>query len=117
MRHHAGVGGLQCRGNLTYALTLVCAHERRNGFTGALLFNGITAEPRFGAYAWQVRSVLEQQHLELWDGFACSVVRVGHSFRDLIRETGHADRTGDLTQLKSLGITKLRYPVLWETIA
>jgi dTDP-4-dehydrorhamnose reductase len=61
--------------------------------------------------------MLEQQRLELWGGFECSLVRVGHSFRDLIKETGHADRTGDLTQLKSLGITKLRYPLLWETIA
>src|SRR3954447_24042756 len=61
--------------------------------------------------------MLEQQRLELWGGFECSLVRLGHSFRDLIKETGHADRTGDLTQLKSLGIKKLRYPVLWETIA
>jgi dTDP-4-dehydrorhamnose reductase len=61
--------------------------------------------------------MLEQQPLELWGGFECSLVRLGHSFRDLIRETGHADRTGDLRQLKSLGITKLRYPILWETIA
>jgi dTDP-4-dehydrorhamnose reductase len=61
--------------------------------------------------------MLNQQRLELWGGFECSLVRLGHSFRDLTRETGHADRTGDLRQLKSLGITKLRYPILWETIA
>src|SRR3954453_5634748 len=61
--------------------------------------------------------MLERRRLELWGGFECSVVRVRDSFRNLITETGHAERTEDLSQLKSLGIKKLRYPIIWETFA
>jgi len=55
--------------------------------------------------------------LQLWGGVECSVVRVGDTWRDQVRETGHQDRPGDLSRIASLGITTLRYPVLWERCA
>lgn len=52
--------------------------------------------------------------LELWGGFECTVNRLGDSYFDQIVRTGHQDRPQDLDLVARLGITKLRYPVLWE---
>ena len=52
--------------------------------------------------------------VELWGGIEASVIRVGESWRDQVRETGHQDRPGDLGLIAGLGIRTLRYPVLWE---
>ncbi|WP_426266488.1 family 1 glycosylhydrolase [Sphingomonas sp. LHG3443-2] len=59
----------------------------------------------------------DQQPLELWGGTECTVVRVGDEYRDQVRETGHRTRLGDLDALAELGVTTVRYPILWETIA
>ncbi|MGI4943907.1 MAG: family 1 glycosylhydrolase [Janthinobacterium lividum] len=56
--------------------------------------------------------------LELWGGVECSVVRVGDTWRDQVRETGHHGRgLDDLARIAALGIRTLRYPVLWERVA
>ncbi|HEU0043085.1 family 1 glycosylhydrolase [Sphingomonas sp.] len=55
--------------------------------------------------------------MELWGGVECTVNRVGDRFRDQTVETGHHDRIEDLARFAELGITALRYPVLWERIA
>lgn len=55
--------------------------------------------------------------LELWGGPECTVNRVGRAFRDQLRETGHEGRIEDLDRYAALGITAIRYPVLWERIA
>lgn len=52
--------------------------------------------------------------LELWGGLECSVVRLGETWRDQVRDTGHHDRSGDLFQVAALGIRTMRYPILWE---
>jgi dTDP-4-dehydrorhamnose reductase len=52
--------------------------------------------------------------LELWAGFECTVNRLGNSYCDQIVRTGHQHRPHDLDLAAGLGITKLRYPVLWE---
>lgn len=53
--------------------------------------------------------------LQLWGGVECSVVRVGDTWRDQVRETGHHARgVRDLDLLAALGLRTLRYPVLWE---
>jgi len=52
--------------------------------------------------------------LELWGGHECTVNRVGDSFHDQTRRSGHHDRAGDLELFASLGVKALRYPVLWE---
>jgi len=57
------------------------------------------------------------QALELWGGPECTVNRVGDTLRDQTRESGHHDRPEDLDLFARLGITALRYPLLWERVA
>lgn len=57
------------------------------------------------------------QALELWGGPECTVNRVGQALRDQIRESGHHDRIEDLDLFARLGITAIRYPLLWERVA
>ena len=52
--------------------------------------------------------------LELWGGLECTVNRVGDSYFDQVKRTGHHERLEDLDLFAGLGIKKLRYPVLWE---
>ena len=55
--------------------------------------------------------------LELWGGIECTVLRVGETWRDQLRESGHYSRISDLDAVAGLGFRKLRYPVLWEHVA
>ncbi|QPQ56369.1 sugar nucleotide-binding protein [Allosphingosinicella flava] len=55
--------------------------------------------------------------LELWGGVECSTTRVGDAWRDQVAETGHRDRSDDMDLIADLGITALRYPILWESIS
>ena len=55
--------------------------------------------------------------LALWGGAECTVNRVGDAFFDQSQATGHDDRGADLDLLAELGITAIRYPVLWERVA
>ena len=55
--------------------------------------------------------------LELWGGAECTVNRTGNAFRDQSRLTGHHDRADDLARLAELGISALRFPLLWERVA
>lgn len=57
------------------------------------------------------------EELEVWAGPECSVVRIGDRWRDQLKLTGHADRLEDLDAVASIGIRKIRYPVLWERVA
>ena len=52
--------------------------------------------------------------IELWGGHECTVNRVGDTYRDQTRLTGHHDRLDDLDRFARLGLKRLRYPVLWE---
>lgn len=52
--------------------------------------------------------------LEMWGGVECSHVRVRTGLRNQLELTGHAHRLEDLDRIATLGITTLRYPVLWE---
>ena len=52
--------------------------------------------------------------LELWGGVECTVNRVGNAWRDQTRISGHHDRPDDLDLFAALGISRLRYPVLWQ---
>ncbi|MBD0273637.1 MAG: hypothetical protein ICV73_17130, partial [Acetobacteraceae bacterium] len=60
---------------------------------------------------------LAARRLELWGGIECTVLRVGDTWRDQLREAGHYTRIGDLDAVAELGLHKLRYPVLWEHVA
>lgn len=55
--------------------------------------------------------------LELWGGHECTVNRVGDVWHDQSVASGHQDRPSDLQRFAELGLTSLRYPVLWERIS
>lgn len=55
--------------------------------------------------------------LELWGGVECTIARVGDEYRDQTLETGHRLRRGDIDLIAGLGVTTVRYPILWETVA
>ena len=55
--------------------------------------------------------------LEAWAGVECTVNRVGDVYHDQSVRSGHHDRLADLDLIASLGVTRLRYPVLWERVA
>ncbi len=52
--------------------------------------------------------------LDIWGGIECTRNRVGDRFFDQIKMSGHDERIADLDQIADLGISVLRYPVLWE---
>lgn len=54
--------------------------------------------------------------LELWGGIECSVTRVGDTWRHEIAELGLALDARQLAAIAALGFTRLRFPVLWETV-
>ena len=54
--------------------------------------------------------------LELWGGHECTVNRVGDQYFDQTVRSGHQDRPDDLDRIAALGLTTLRYPVLWERV-
>jgi dTDP-4-dehydrorhamnose reductase len=53
----------------------------------------------------------------LWGGIECTVNRVGDRYFDQLERSGHAQRASDIDLFADLGLTTLRYPVLWERIA
>jgi dTDP-4-dehydrorhamnose reductase len=52
--------------------------------------------------------------LELWAGVECTVNRVGDEYFDQLELNGHAARPDDLDLFADLGVSAMRYPVLWE---
>jgi dTDP-4-dehydrorhamnose reductase len=52
--------------------------------------------------------------MELWAGPECTVNRVGDEYRDQLVASGFDRRLEDLDRLAGLGITRLRFPMLWE---
>ncbi len=55
--------------------------------------------------------------LALWGGIECTVNRVGDNYFNQATQSGHESRPGDIDRLQSLGVTAMRYPVLWERVA
>lgn len=51
---------------------------------------------------------------ELWGGIECTINRVQDQYLDQLEYAGHYERITDLDHLENLGISKLRYPVIWE---
>jgi dTDP-4-dehydrorhamnose reductase len=54
---------------------------------------------------------------ELWGGAECTIVRLQDAYRDQAAETGHRDRSSDIDLMAELGLTTVRYPILWESVA
>ncbi len=55
--------------------------------------------------------------LQLWAGPECTVNRVGERYFDQLEATGFAHRLDDIDRLASLGIARMRFPLLWERMA
>lgn len=55
--------------------------------------------------------------MEVWGGIECTVNRVGPRYFDQIVRTGHELRLEDLDRFAELGLTAIRYPLLWERMA
>ena len=55
--------------------------------------------------------------LELWAGPECTVNRLGDQYCDQLQSSGFAHRLGDIDRLASLGIARVRFPLLWERTA
>ncbi|MGI4788701.1 MAG: family 1 glycosylhydrolase [Janthinobacterium lividum] len=53
----------------------------------------------------------------LWGGVECTVNRVGDRYFDQTERSGHGQRIEDLDLFADLGLSALRYPVLWERTA
>ena len=55
--------------------------------------------------------------LNLWGGLECTLNRVANDYFNQMDRNGHDSRLCDLERFGSLGISAIRYPVLWELIA
>jgi dTDP-4-dehydrorhamnose reductase len=55
--------------------------------------------------------------LEVWGGPEYTLNRVEEVFHDQVERSGHRHRASDIDRFASLGLTALRYPVLWEQVA
>jgi dTDP-4-dehydrorhamnose reductase len=59
-----------------------------------------------------------QRGLEIWAGLECTVNRTSNGYLNQNTLNGHDERAlDDLNAFASLGISRIRYPVLWETTA
>src|SRR5687768_13698354 len=59
-------------------------------------------------------NILRSRVPEVWGGLECTINRVENTFRDQLTDTGHYLREDDIEKIAELGITRLRYPILWE---
>lgn len=55
--------------------------------------------------------------LAMWGGVECTVNRVNEDYHSQLDRAGHEAREEDLERFAGLGITCMRYPVLWESTA
>jgi len=54
--------------------------------------------------------------IAVWGGIECSYNRVGDKYFDQLERSGLYDFPDELDRLAALGITALRFPVLWERV-
>ena len=59
--------------------------------------------------------ILNDVDIGLWGGVECTISRIGNKYTDQLKLSGHNLRKEDLDEFAALGISALRYPVLWET--
>jgi dTDP-4-dehydrorhamnose reductase len=55
--------------------------------------------------------------VQMWGGLECTVARVGDAYVDQTLLNGHQRRSADLELFASLGIKRIRYPLIWERVA
>ena len=51
---------------------------------------------------------------EIWGGIECTINRIQDEYLDQLTYSGHYYRENDIEKIADLGISKLRYPILWE---
>lgn len=54
--------------------------------------------------------------LALWGGLECTLNRLGDTVSDQMALSGYDSRPDDLDAIMGLGVRKLRFPLLWETV-
>jgi dTDP-4-dehydrorhamnose reductase len=54
--------------------------------------------------------------IEVWGGIECTYNRVTDSYFDQLQYSGHYERDEDIDLFGNLGITRMRYPILWEKL-
>jgi dTDP-4-dehydrorhamnose reductase len=54
--------------------------------------------------------------IEIWGGIECTYNRVSNSYFDQLQYSGHYEREEDIDLFGSLGISRMRYPILWEKL-
>jgi dTDP-4-dehydrorhamnose reductase len=54
--------------------------------------------------------------LEIWGGHECTINRVGETVIDQTALSGHDRRSEDIDRFAALGISALRFPILWERV-
>lgn len=59
-------------------------------------------------------TALTTPRLELWGGHECTLNRVRSTYFDQSERSGHPVRPDTLERLSALGISRLRFPILWE---
>lgn len=64
-----------------------------------------------------MRDEKKKQPLEWWGGVEPTINRVGDRFLSQLERNGHRSRLSDLDRFAELGLTRLRFPVLWEEVA
>jgi dTDP-4-dehydrorhamnose reductase len=60
---------------------------------------------------------IQTRAIELWGGLEGTVNRVRDQYFSQMDQNGHGERISDLDRFAALGITAIRYPVLWELTA
>lgn len=55
--------------------------------------------------------------IQLWGGLECTINRVTDTYFSQMERNGHRERLEDIDRFASLGISAIRYPVLWECTA
>ena len=60
---------------------------------------------------------IQTRAIELWGGLEGTVNRVRDQYFSQMDQNGHGQRLSDLDRFAALGISAIRYPVLWELTA
>ncbi len=55
--------------------------------------------------------------IEAWGGAECTVNRVNDAFGDQLCATKHGSRAGDFGLMATLGLSAVRFPILWERVS
>jgi dTDP-4-dehydrorhamnose reductase len=59
--------------------------------------------------------IVQKAHkIEIWGGMECTINRISDRYLDQLDYSGHYHRSKDLDLFSELGISKIRYPILWE---